>query len=239
MYMGSNRQLFLVILLLFSFRMGFSQTGTYFMTHYNPAEHNFDNSNYEYYQDNRGVVHIANRQGVLHYDGNSWWLTPIPFSVYCLAEYDGKIYVGGREGFGYVSKSLLGQDFYVPIDTINRDIEKIVFNNNQGYYLNEDKLLRFNIDDPTIVSELETNGLELLDIQNIEDHLYVSTNNGLHEVDNDAGINLIDFGPEGSLFIRKSTTGQILYFTDSSQFYTQQKGVIRKLAFQNNTLNTY
>ena len=78
---------------------GYSQTGTYYMTHYNPAEQNQTNANYAMQQDERGVMHVANRQGVLHYDGNDWWLTPIPFSVYCLTEHDQKIFLGGREGF--------------------------------------------------------------------------------------------------------------------------------------------
>ena len=66
--------------------LSFAQSGSYFIANYNPGEQNFDNTNYAVLQDEMGVMHFANRQGVLHFDGNSWWLSPTPYSIFCLAD---------------------------------------------------------------------------------------------------------------------------------------------------------
>lgn len=222
----------LAIITLFIALTGFGQSGTYFMTQYNPAEYNFDNSNYQVRQDDRGVVHIANRQGILHYDGNDWWLTQVPYSVYCLAVTEEKIYVGGREGFGYINASGV-ENQYISIDSVRRDIQKIEFSKNRGYFITETSLFSFDQSNPETTTQIETNGLELLDLIDVDDRIYLSTTDGLYELNPDNTIEPISFGPEGAYFIRKSASGKILYVTDSSHFYTQYEGKVAKLNFQN------
>ncbi len=227
-----KKELLLVGLLMISL-CAYSQSGSYFMTHYNPAEENFDNANYAMHQDDRGVMHIANRQGVLHYDGNGWWLTPIPFSVYCIDEAEGKIFIGGREGFGYISSRGGESDKYFALDTVSRDVLKVLLRKDEGYYITENELFKFSTSQPHGIARLETNGLELLDLAKVDDRIFISTMDGLYEIDNEHQIHKADYAPEGAFFIRKSESGRVLYLTDSSTIYTQYEGKIERLNFAN------
>jgi hypothetical protein len=209
------------------------QSGTYFINNYNPAEYNFDNSNYELLQDKRGVMHMANRQGVLHYDGNSWWLTATPFSVFCLAESNGKMYVGGREGIGVINQTSSGESEFVSIDSLRRDILKCVILNETVYYINGRRLFSFKLHHPEEIDTIATDQQEMLDLVVIKEKVYLTTSNGLKEVQ---GQSLVEPGinkPEGSYFIRESLGGIILYLTDSSNLYTVTDGKLDKLAFDN------
>ena len=222
----------LSIIYLFIVVSAFAQSGSYFMTQYNPAEHNFDNFNYQLYQDSRGVMHIANRRGVLHYDGNDWWLTPVPYSVYCLAGVGDSMYVGGREGFGLLTRGISARS-YIPIDTSHRDIQRIAIYKDQGYFITEKELFYFNLADPETVSKINTDALELLDLIHVDNHIYLSTTEGLYEISTGNTLAPIEYGPGGAYFIRKSPSGRILYVTDSSEFYTQYQGKVSKVNFTN------
>ena len=211
----------------------FAQSGTYFVTHYNPAELNFDNSNYALWQDGRGVMHIANRQGVLHYDGNSWWLTSTPYSIFCLTEADGGLYVGGREGFGKITISGTGDNEFVSIDTLHRDIIKCVALNDYVYYINNQALFSFNIGSPSIIDTIASGHDEMLDLVVLKGKIYLTTSLGLHEV---KGKELTDptiSRPEGDFFIRESPNGSLLHLTDSSNIYIGSDGNLQQLPFEN------
>jgi len=210
-----------------------AQTGTYFITHYNPAEYNFDNTNYALWQDERGVMHIANRQGVLHYDGNSWWLTATPYSIFCLAEAGENMYVGGREGLGLIKNPGNGDSEFISIDTLHRDIIKCVVVDNNAYYINSEHLFSFNLDNPSIIDTITTEPQELLDLVALKGKIYLSTSIGLYEV---KGKELTDptiSRPDGDFFIRESPNGSLLHFTDSSDIYTEIDGNLLKLNFDN------
>lgn len=211
----------------------FGQTGTYFITHYNPAEFNFDNSNYALWQDDRGVMHIANRQGVLHYDGNSWWLTSTPYSIFCLAEAGGNLYVGGREGLGMIAISGTRVNEFVSIDTLHRDIIKCAILNNNVYYFNNQHLFSFKIGNPSKIDTIKTGREELLDLVTLRGKVYLTTSIGLYEV---KGKELTDpkiSRPDGDFFVRQSPNGSLLHLTDSSNIYIESSGDLQKLPFEN------
>ena len=82
-----------------------------------------------------------------------------------MADVADRIYVGGREGFGYIAHS--GSDnIYMPIDTVHRDIQKVVVNRKEVYYITETGLFNLNLDNLAQIDKLETNNLELLDLKN-------------------------------------------------------------------------
>lgn len=202
------------------------------MSHYNPAEENFDNVNFDLHQDDRGVMHIANRQGVLHYDGNGWWLTPIPYSVYCLDEALDKIYVGGREGFGYILKGA-DVDKYHALDTTSRDVLDIIIRGDDGFYITEKKLFTFSLLDPRTINEIKTNDLEFLDITKVNYRLYLSTTEGLYEIDQKNNLRKSSNVPERSFFIRGASSGKLLYLTDENTIYTERDGKTERLNLVN------
>ena len=227
-------RLFLLASIVFAGQIQlFAQTGAYFITHYNPAEYNFDNSNYALWQDSRGVMHIANRQGVLHYDGNSWWLTSTPYSIFCMAEADGSLYVGGREGFGMITINGANDKEFVSIDTIHRDIVKCVALKDNVYYINDQHLFSFNIGSPSKIDTITTESDELLDLVLLKGKIYLTTSIGLHEV---KGKELTDptiSRPYGDFFVRESPSGNLLHLTDSSEIYIGSDKDLQKLPFEN------
>jgi hypothetical protein len=227
-------RLFIVVSFILSgMSLVFAQSGTYFMTHYNPAEHNFDNSNYSILQDDRGVMHIANRQGVLHYDGNAWWLTPTPYSIFCLAKGNGQMYVGGREGFGIISQTGSGEEKFSSIDSLHYDISQCLVLGNTVYYINDHHLFKFNIKTPGKVETVVTVKQEILDLVKVRERIYITTTEGLREI-TDSGISEPELNyPNGAYFIRESKNGSLLYLTDSSHIYTDIDGVLKELTFEN------
>lgn len=62
----------------------FCQDGDYFLTHYLPSSDLFDNVNFSLVQDQHGILWIANRKGVIQYDGQTLTLFPSPSAVFQL-----------------------------------------------------------------------------------------------------------------------------------------------------------
>lgn len=224
--------LLLLFFLLACAIISHAQTGSYFITHYNPGEHNFDNTNYAVLQDERGIMHFANRQGVLQYDGNSWWLTPTPYSIFCLAESKDKLYVGGREGFGEISRSGMGELIFKSIDSLHRNITEVVVIDGSVYYMDDHHLYRFHEISPDNIQTVYTAEDELLDLVKIDGYIYLtSSENGLKLVSNNKLIEVDDYIHESAYFIRKSNSGRLLHFTDSSDIYVTINDSITKLDF--------
>lgn len=78
--------------------------------------------NWDFRQDSRGVMYIANNEGMLSYDGSNWTLHPLPNktivrSLQIVAE--DTIYVGGQGELGYFSPDRSGTLVYTSL------IEKI------------------------------------------------------------------------------------------------------------------
>jgi len=210
----------------------FAQSGSYFITHYNPGDHNFDNTNYAILQDERGIMYFANRQGVLQYDGNSWWLTPTPYSIFCLAESKDKLYVGGREGLGEISRSAKGELIFKSIDSLHRDIAEVVVIDGSVYYIDEHHLYRFHEISPDNIQIVYTAEDELLDLEKIDGYIYLtSSENGLKLVSNNKLIEVDDYIHKSAYFLRKSKSGRLLHFTDSSDIYVTINDSISKLNF--------
>ena len=65
------RNLIALVLLCCSFITN-SQQGDFLLTEHQPRLSNLDNSNFEIINDLKGRICIANRSGVLKYDGEIW-----------------------------------------------------------------------------------------------------------------------------------------------------------------------
>lgn len=211
-----------------------AQSGSYFIANYNPGEQNFDNTNYAVLQDGRGVMHFANRQGVLHFDGNSWWLSSTPYSIFCLAEANDKIFVGGREGFGMIPKSGLEEASYTIIDSVHRDISKCLVTDSRVYYSDDHRLYSFYLSNPGIIDTIYTTSEEILDLIEVNNKIYLTLNGiGLKEL---RGKELQDpfiIEPAGTYFIRQSPSGRLLFFTDAKDIYTDVHDSIANINFDN------
>ena len=85
------------------------QTGDFILTHHSPKHSEIDNINFEIKADNNGIICIANRFGVLKYDGNDWDFYKTSSSALSLAiSEDNTVYVGCLGEFGkldYINNS--------------------------------------------------------------------------------------------------------------------------------------
>ena len=211
-----------------------AQSGSYFIANYNPGEQNFDNTNYAVVQDERGVMHFANKQGVLHFDGNSWWLSPTPYSIFCLAETNDKIYVGGRQGFGMITKSGLGEAAYSAIDSLHRDINNCLVTDSRVYYSDDHRLYSFYLSNPAIIDTVYTAEEEILDLLSIKGKIYLTLNGiGLQELRGKELQEPFINEPAGTYFIRQSPAEKLLFFTEKKEIYTDVYDSIAKINFDN------
>jgi diguanylate cyclase (GGDEF)-like protein len=81
-------------------------------------EASFEPSNFGIVQDLGGIVHLANANGVLSYDGERWTLIPLSnhemVRSLAVAE-DGRVYVGGYGAFGYLRHDAGGEAAFVDL----------------------------------------------------------------------------------------------------------------------------
>ena len=96
------RSSILAIFIVLSCSTTFAQSGSYFMTNFSHNDESVDNTNFDIVQDNKGVICIANRAGILRFDGNSWERILTPGAIYSLDKnpQSNTIYTGGFSGIG-------------------------------------------------------------------------------------------------------------------------------------------
>lgn len=95
------------------------EEGFPFIRNYLPRETGGGPENMAIVQDKRGVLYVANQEGILEYDGVSWRLIRIAGKswVESLAtDWSGKVYAGGIGEIGYLSPDELGQMRYVSMN---------------------------------------------------------------------------------------------------------------------------
>ena len=147
---------FFTILLFFTIQKTEAQSGDYYLKHFNVNLPNIDNENYSITQDGQGRMHIANRQGVLRFDGTFWTITPTPGTVLSI-KYDylsDLIYVGCINDYGYIKSDPTGREIYVSLskgDVFAKNIARIEFFENFVYFLGEDILFEYSKSEEKVI----------------------------------------------------------------------------------------
>lgn len=149
-------KLFLFVLFAYLPQIALSQAIRY---HGAPHIQNFEPNNeigskfiWSICQDNRGILFLGDRQGVIEYDGTSWRRHPVPNKsvVKSLAtDSTGTIYVGGNNDFGFLKPDSIGSLKYhslnhlVPGNTpYYRSVWKIFITHQGVYYISLNKIFR-------------------------------------------------------------------------------------------------
>ncbi len=86
--------------------------------HFAPPEYGHYPQNWAVTQDNRGIIYVANYDGILEYDGASWRLIPTPSSKYVrslVTAHDGTIYAGTSGDVGMLQPDSVGVMRYVSL----------------------------------------------------------------------------------------------------------------------------
>lgn len=90
----------------------FAQDGYYFLRHHRHSQEYLSHHSYDLLQSQSGFLYVANRRGVLRFDGRNWQHTPTPASVYALAEAPktGEIWVAGKYFIGRLRRQASGHE---------------------------------------------------------------------------------------------------------------------------------
>ncbi|MEQ6168038.1 triple tyrosine motif-containing protein [Ekhidna sp. MALMAid0563] len=140
-----HRAFFLLIGSIFC-QLTIAQTGDFILTHHSPKHSEIDNINFEITADKNGIICIANRFGVLKYDGNEWNFYRTNSSALSLAvSSDNVVYVGCLGGFGkldFVSNTY----GYVPIvdsDSLSDHFLQTFALDDRIYFLSDKNLYQY------------------------------------------------------------------------------------------------
>lgn len=124
----------------------FAQDGGYFLTHYASSDPDINNVNFDIAQNNQGLICIANRAGVIQFDGKNWERISTPGAIFSLAiNENNTIYTGGINGLGKVSTSRDHFQEYIQLsDSGVNDIFDITLIRNKLYAINQKHIYIYN-----------------------------------------------------------------------------------------------
>ena len=108
-----------------------AQDGAPLLTNFKESSE-IENQNWAVCQDDKNIMLFANRRGILTFDGQSWNFIPIPTIPYSLVynEREKKVYVGGENNYGFLSRDDKGVYKYYSISGDSSSlglISKIIF----------------------------------------------------------------------------------------------------------------
>lgn len=133
---------------LLGFVCSFAQEGDLFLTHHHHNIPGLDDVNYQIKSDSKGQLYIANRSGVIQYDGNSWSHISTPSAAVSL-DLNGQdqLYVGCVGDFGLLSivdKKLQ----YQSLDSVANDdglYFQTLYLGSSVFFVNEETIVRYDV----------------------------------------------------------------------------------------------
>ncbi len=157
-----------------------AQNGDFFLTHYSHKSENIDNVNFDIAQDNKGVICIANRIGVLRFDGRSWDHTITPAAIFSLAfnTEDNTLYMGGLNGIGKLIRDKNNDLVYQSLLDSTKQVDNIfsmLLNNGFLYGINSESVIRYSLADGTFKKIKSNYSGELYKLFQMAGKVYVST----------------------------------------------------------------
>jgi len=195
---------------------------------YSRNDYKSGNQNWSISQDKNGIIYSGNNNGLLVFNGNTWKLCKLPnqTTVRSVAtSYDGKIYVGSFEEFGYFEADEFGVLHYVSLSALlknydfhNEEIWKIIIHENIVYFQSF-----------TVVFEFKNNKLDILQpggfiscFSNVNNRLIIAINShGLFEL-KDSKFSIVS---EDSFFKTNEISVILPYDAENWLVATSQEGV--------------
>lgn len=139
----------LVIILFFSVFSAVAQQGSPLLTHFTESRE-IENQSWAICQDDNNVMLFANRKGILSFDGQEWQVSKLSAIPYTMQKNisDGKIYIGGENGFGCLEKDHTGSYKYNSLltDSVQTGIiTRIIFKDTIAWLYSDQIVCRFNL----------------------------------------------------------------------------------------------
>ncbi len=142
------KKVFSLIYLLLLVTVLSAQEGAPILTHYQESRE-IENQSWAICQDENRVMLFANRKGISSFDGAEWSFIGIPVVPFTMQinPYDGRIYIGSSNNYGFLEKYQMGSYKYVSLSDESTDpglITKIIFNDSLVWFYGEKTLTRYN-----------------------------------------------------------------------------------------------
>jgi DNA-binding CsgD family transcriptional regulator len=135
--------------------------------HFTSEDYTGSIQNWSFDQDDKGILYVANNEGLLEFDGNKWKKYKVPLSTKIRAvkvDSQNRVFVGGQNQIGYFTYTKEGFIFKSLIEHLEpssrsiAEIWKIIEIDKSIFFNTESKLLVFNGD---AIKELEVPGFLL------------------------------------------------------------------------------
>ncbi|MEQ8243479.1 triple tyrosine motif-containing protein [Fulvivirga sp.] len=185
---GWLRSVVFIFILTFSGSLVFGQKGDFFLTHYSHQSEALDNINFDIAQDEKGVICIANRAGILRFDGRNWEHINTPSAAFSLTynATDKTIYIGGYDGLGKLVRNKENSFVYESlIDSTQHigEIFSVVIRGDLLYGLSNSAIVKYNLKTKKTSSIISKYSGELYKLFELGEDIYVSTEkSGLQKV---------------------------------------------------------
>ncbi|UII28430.1 hypothetical protein LVD15_08365 [Fulvivirga maritima] len=174
----------------------FGQQGNYFLRHYESADKGYDNIHFDIVQDQNGIISIANRSGLLRFDGKSWEHINTPSAIFSLSvNKNNELFIGGASGFGKLIRNKKFNLEYKSLSTNESsasNITKILSLGDSLFAINETHLYLYYKEELKTITSPNSGGF--LDLINYNEKVLVNTlNHGLQELKGDHLVKVNDF----------------------------------------------
>jgi serine phosphatase RsbU (regulator of sigma subunit)/ligand-binding sensor domain-containing protein len=169
----------------------FAQQGSPLLTHFVESR-NIEDQSWAICQDQDNVMLFAYRKGILAFDGQDWMNVRIPLIPYAMRKNrsDGKIYIGGENNYGYITKNVSGSYDYISLSHDSAGvgiITKIIFSDSLAWFYSEQTVDRFNLKTNTLELRLKSKpDLPFTGMIVTPENTFVNVmNKGLHRLESD------------------------------------------------------
>jgi len=221
----------LFVAALFIPHLMLAQEGDYFLTQHSPESDLFDNVNFSIVQDQNSMIWVANRKGIIQYDGVEWALNPTSSAIFHLTIGDDNvIYAGGRNVIGRMKRNenleMTFQELQASEDM--DDILSIGSNRDMRYFLNTSGLFVFNVVQDSMLRFDGESSIEFQDLFLVDDRILVSSKSGqLYEFAVDRFVETKDFEiPNESIYwVEQASDAKLAILTNSGQLWVHSNSM--------------
>lgn len=167
-----------------------AQKGEYFMTHYQTDKEFFNNANFDILQDNQGIIYIANRSGVLRFDGHNWESITTPAAIFSLTldSNSNIIYTAGYNGLGKLELNNNDELEYKTLMKDTADIDavyQLIIHENKLFGLSDEYILSFDLASEKKSKISSDYSGDIIKLFKTSDGVFTNTtNSGLMRVEN-------------------------------------------------------
>ena len=126
-----------------------AQQGSPLLTHFAESR-KVENQSWAVCQDEDNIMLFAYRKGILAFDGKDWTTIRTPVIPYAMQKnpYDGKIYIGGDNNYGYLEKNDASTYDYVSLSGDSAGtgvITRIIFSDSLAWFYSDQTTNRYNL----------------------------------------------------------------------------------------------